>query len=149
MFGELFEKIFRLEESEKTIRTIYKIYKDHERRLDPDIVDLDIALEGMEEYYVEYMEWWDHGYGKEEPKELKKAYKVRYNEIVAALSSKDTKDKIIALDNAINQWHVDFPVIAHLSMETENEELVNLIYATGEILRRLGRLPEESPYNRR
>jgi hypothetical protein len=146
-----------MDESEKLIRTIYRIYKDHERKLDPEESDLDFALEGLEDYYVEYLEWWDHGYGKGEPKELKKAYKDRYNEIVAALSSKDAKGKIVALDNAINQWHMDFPVISHLGFEAEDEDeeqaremgIMALVDDTSEILRRLGRLPEESPYVRR
>jgi len=92
MFNELFERIFRLDESEEHIRAIYKVYKDHERNLSPEIVDLDTALEGMKDYYREYIGWWKYGYGIDEPKELK---------------------------------------------------------AATEILRRLGRLPEKSPYVRK
>ena len=157
MFGELFEKMFRLDENEKLIRTIYKIYKDHERGLDPDESDLDIALEGMEAYYREYISWWTKGYGKAEPINLKKAYHDRHDEIVDALASKSRREKIIAVDNAINQWHVDYPVIGHLEMEAamddeegeREEEMEQIVTDTMEILKRLGRLPEESPYSRR
>jgi len=157
MFGELFERIFRIDEGERTIRAIYRVYKDHERGTIPDTYDLYTALEGMKSYYSEYMEWWDQGCGKTEPKELKKAYRDRYDEIVSALSSREVKDKIIALDNAINQWHMDYPVIAHLEMKAGEvmddallaPEIQKLFDDTYEILRRLGRLPEESPYIRR
>ena len=74
MFNELYEQLFGLDESEKTIRTIYKIYKDQERRLDPEIGDLDIALEGLEGYYRDYLKHWKLGYEKSTPKNLKKAY---------------------------------------------------------------------------
>ena len=144
MFGELFERIFRLDESEETIRAVYKVYKDHERGLDPEEVDLDVALRGLERYYVDYINWWERGAGRSDPGNLKKAYRDRL------------RDKVIALDNAINQWHVDYPVIAHLEMELElegdedylDQELMDAIENTTEILRRLGRLPEESPYVR-
>ena len=156
MFGSLFEKVFRLDENEKVIRTIYKIYKDEEKGFEPEVDDLDVALEGMEEYYSEYLDWWKKGYGKREPAKLKRDYNKRYNEIVHALQSDSLKDKIIALDNAINQWHIDYPALVHLQMDAEEEaeeeditELSDIIDDIEEILRRLGRLSEESPYVRR
>lgn len=138
------------------VQAIYKIYKDHERGLEPDLTDLDKALDGMYEYYKSYIEWWGKSYGREEGRgtSLKLDYRKRLIEIIGALNSDSKRRKIIALDNAINQWHIDYPVIQHLSMaagdEFEMEEDVKqfrqMIDDTEELLIRLGKLPKKSPY---
>ena len=162
MFGDLFENVFglqfvgvRLDESEKTLRTIYRIYKDQERGLDPEESDLDIALEGMEKYYRDYLDYWKKGLEKRTPAKLKQDFQKRYNEIVSAISSGSFKDKVIALDNGINQWHMDYPVLSHLGFEAELEDeegisdTLDLTADIEDLLTRLGRLPKESPYIRK
>ena len=163
---QLIERLLKIQETfdRRTIVAIGKVYKDHSRGLDPDPIQVETALLGLKNYYIEYIDWWAQGYGRDESFKLKMAYTKRLEEIQDSLKSGDSKDQIIALDNAINQWHIDYPVIEHLRMSLEEmgdeefdnggidpkefEELENLIEDTYSILQSLGRLPKESPYVR-
>jgi len=138
------------------IRALHKVYKDQERGLDPDSADVVEALDMLGQYYKEYLEWYDKYKRKGnfaeymEDLPIRTAYHKRWREIQDAL--KGRVDQMIALDNAINQWHRDYPVIAHLSFQIDEDEevdaseLVSMIEDIEKILSALGRLPIESPY---
>lgn len=131
-------------ETRRGIKALLRVYKDHERGLDPDPADLDEALEMAEQYYSEfvyYWEWtgqekedlWFHRKGQEEE------YEERLKEIKAALRSKDPRQKSIVLDTAINQWHTDTRVIAHLTLHGD-PKIGHPARKVYNILDRLGRL---------
>jgi len=107
----------------------------------------------MNEYYKDYLKWYAEVAGVErniEDLPIRQDYQKRMWEVQKALKSTDTKEQMIALDNAINQWHRDYPVIAHFGFaaaaEEDDPELVDLVNRIAEILNKLGRLPKESPY---
>ena len=136
------------------VKALYKVYHDVERNIDPSPEDIWTALDMMEDYYDGYLDWYKT-YAKHkihaEDSEIYKAYVKRGKEIRAAKAGKDPGEALVALDTAINQWHRDYPVIAHLSMESgeaddEAGEIEKWLEDVGQILSRLGRLPENSPY---
>ena len=150
---ELLEKMLLLNEDEAGIRALYKIYHGIERGIDPEKSDVFTALDMMREYYIEYKHWYQKVLRRSDFKRYQKempviqAYLKRLAEINAALVSGDEKEMLVALDSAVNQWHIDFPAIHHIGMEIEDDlELERILGNIEEILSRLGRLPEESPY---
>lgn len=140
------------------VKALYKVYHDVERNIDPSPEDVFTALGMMEIYYDEYIQWY-HKYAKHkihaEDAEIYKAYVKRLKEIRSAKAGKDPGEAIVALDTAINQWHCDYPVIAHLIMEIEDsapgaasreKQMNGWLEDVSMILTKLGRLPENSPY---
>jgi len=151
---ELLETLLKIDEDAQGLNSLYRIYKGQEKGLDPDPSDLFTALSMVKKYYKDYLDWYEEYADFEVDVEhlpIQQAYKKRLQEIQQALKSKDINQQMIALDNAVNQWHMDFPVIVHLGLEadgTEKEgfEFQNLADNIAKILDRLGRLPKESPY---
>lgn len=144
-------------EYKRGMQPLLRVYKDHERGLTPDVVDLDDALAMVEQYYsefVHYFEWMG-----EEPVEYEwgsrkqnirwnREYKERLKEIEKALHSTDVNFKSIVLDTAINQWHVDTTVIKHL-VHSSVKDTSRAASEVHRILKRLGRLkphPESPEY---
>ena len=146
----LLENLLIINEDTAGLRSLHKIYVGQEKGLDPDPDDLFTALHMMEKYYQDFLEWYVHIDPERFKKELpvRRDYQKRLMEIQQALKSQDTGKQIIALDNAVNQWHIDYPVIAHLSMQAEDEddEGYSIVGKIADILDRLGRLPKESPH---
>jgi len=145
----LLENLLRVDEDSAGLKSLYRIYRDQEKGLDPDSSDLFVALSMMKKYYKDYLNWYSdytdiERYKKELP--VIQDYQKRLQEIQQAIRSRDVRKQMIVLDTAVNQWHIDYPVIAHLGMETEEDELEDLSDKIAEILDRLGRLPKESPY---
>jgi len=150
---ELLEKILQLNEDGAGIRALYKIYHGLERGIDPDKADLFTALDMMKGYYIEYLDWYEQvqrksdlfRYLREKPVRL--AYTKRLEEIERALRSRDEKEMLVALDLAVDKWHIDFPAIYHIKMGIEDDpKLEKIVDDIEEILIRLGKLPKESPY---
>lgn len=159
--NERFKKIFKIEErvwestidESKGLISLLKVYKAHERKIPPEQSDVIEALWMMKEYYEDYINWWKRyrkqygtGYTWDEPPTLKADYGKRFFEIELALKSKDINQQIITLDNAVNQWHADFPVIHHLAMGAKDDKLEEIVDEIETILLRLGKLPKKSPY---
>lgn len=154
--GEAIDRIREAVDS-SGIKALHKIYFTIEKGLEPREKDIFTALDMLEGYYSDFLQYCEEWTKEDEPKQYKKElpviqeYKKRLSEIRSALKSTNEKQMLIALDNAINQWHIDYPVILHLQMEFEGhddyDEMCDLTDNIEEILRRLGRLPEEGPYS--
>ena len=133
---DLLEKILQVNEDAKGLSSLYKIYKGQEKGLDPDPVDLFNALYMMEELHKRYL----RSFPADE------TYRRRLQEIQQAFKSRDTGKQIIALDNAVNQFHLRYTDLLHLIEEMEEKgvrvepELLDLILDIGGVLERLGRL---------
>jgi ACT domain-containing protein len=129
------------------LRKLLRVYQYYEEGKEPNRLDVISSLEMLKSYYEEFVPWFKKIESRDEKEKLLFShYEDRLNEIISALESGDKKEQIIALDNAINQWHIDYPVIAHLGMEAEDTEGAILSDDIASILSRLGRLPEHSPY---
>lgn len=98
-----------------------KFYNELGRGYDPDDAILFDCLMTLKEYYESYMQWYedfpDH---KKTDVEVIPHFQKRLNEILIALQSDNKKKKILAIDNGINQWHIDMPIIRHLQMGCED-----------------------------
>ena len=123
-------RIYRLIEQDR----IYSIRED----------DIQAAISALYTYYDEYIDWYkkyedtrkevlEQREGEASKSLGKNAWDVyqdflkRRKELAAASSSSDRNFQLFAIDNAINQVHVDFPVIVHLTtmqdwMETAADE---------------------------
>jgi len=135
------------------VKALYKVYHDIERGIDPSPENVFEALYMMKGYYKGYLEWYDkYEQDKIEDEEIYKAYRKRLQEIQSAIIRKDPGEALVALDNAVNQWHRDFPALGHLVMDIDDPEsrrglqLDKWLEEVRQILTKLGRLPEESPY---
>lgn len=132
-----------------------KFYKEVQRGYEPDNATLFDCLMTLKEYYDDYIKWY-----RKYPSQLKTDESVyvhflnRQREIDVALESNDVKKRIIAIDNGINQWHIDLPVVIHLSfglhdgsdeeLDRNEDEWREIAY----LLKQLGKMPEKSPYKR-
>jgi len=111
-----------LEEGFAHIKSILKVYKSLSRNVQPDEIDLWMALKDMKEYYEDYINW-NIKYGsdaiKNDPihRKIHREYKLRLKEINNALKTKS--NMLVTLDKAINQLHYDYPVIYHIGLEVE------------------------------
>ena len=98
-----------------------KFYNELRRGYDPDDATLFDCLMTLKEYYESYMQWYeDFPNHKKTDVEVIPHFQNRLKEIILALQSEDKKKKIIAIDNGINQWHIDMPMIRHLQMGCED-----------------------------
>jgi predicted transcriptional regulator len=102
------------------IGAILKVYRDFASGLSHREMDdalLDRALQALKTYYSDYIDW-NRKYAAHKKDELnmkvKRDYVRRYNEIASALESFDKQKKLIAIDNGINQLHIDYPVLGHM-----------------------------------
>jgi len=104
-------------------KTLNKIYRDYEMGLMPDKVDLFKIANDLLYYFDDYLQWykdypgsirWDEGEGK-----VINDFKANRDELSQAIQKNDTNKLSIAIDNAINQVHIDYPVLAHLYMDIE------------------------------
>jgi len=153
----------RFSVSAGNIRSIQRFYHAFSRGTTPDIADAFDAATTLRNYFAEYLRWyrevWDkthRGYGTngndvDENNRVRVAYSQRLSELDKAIESSDLKKLIVAVDNGVNQWHLDYPVIAHLRMEYEAhddvpQEMEPIFDDIVNMLRSLGRLPEQSPY---
>jgi len=146
--NELLGKLLHVNEDAAGVNALYRVYHDVERDIDPSPEDVFTALHMMQEYYVDYLHWYDKGPVKtrREDKMIIEDYRKRLREVTAAMGGRDLGGMLVALDTAINQWHRDYPVIAHLNMDQEDEELESVVDKVAEILIKLGRLSKSSPY---
>jgi hypothetical protein len=131
-----------------------KFYQELKRGYNPDNATLFDCLTTLKEYYEDYLRWWDKYPNKKKVYiEVYPHFKKRLQEINVALNSDDVRLKIIAIDNGISQWHIDFPVVWHLWMDygdSENEEEEqNEWEEVRDLLINLDKLPSYSPYKRR
>lgn len=124
----------------------------------PDDATLWECLTILENYYSKYINW----YTKVKPKLRTHEdividnYRRRLFQIKNALESNDVNEKIKAIDDAINQWHIDCAVIHHLKFAADDlakEQGKKLTSAQekewtelSDILFSLGKMPEEAPY---
>jgi hypothetical protein len=145
--------------------SLLRVYKAHEQGDDPkpEAADLDNSLALLAAYYKFYYDFYnDYVSGVTtipiSMQELYDDYLPVYKDIQKALSSTDLNVKSIALDNGINMWHIDWPVIKHLMADAntagiasrvskkQSQELAKLGKEIWAILKRLGRLPKDTPY---
>lgn len=141
-----------------------KFYNELARGYNPDKAVIWDCLKTLQEYYRDYIGWYQAYPNKQkEDKEVYPLFIKRLQEIERALRMGDdeesTKWKIIAVDNGINQWHIDYPVVYHLQMDAEahsddddmespeNIEIAKW-FEVGDLLDKLGKLPKKSPYKR-
>ena len=114
--------MIRMIKERKDIGVILNVYKSLEKGVPPDPRDLDKAVEYMYDFYEEYLQWYEDtkSYRRSDMEfRVYKEFENRYNELESALfnSSAPFTLKVTALDNAINQLHIDYPVLAHLQMD--------------------------------
>jgi len=141
---------------ENKASSFMKFYNELQREYIPDNAILFDCLMTLKEYYEEYLRYYKE---VKKPHEKQEEWKVirdfsnRLKEIKIALDSDDIRKKIIAIDNGINQWHIDFPVVHHKWMEAgSDDEESEESYGWEEVedlLIVLGKLPTESPYKYR
>jgi len=93
-----------------------RIYETQAKGLEPDLEDL---LDVATELYFQYQKFVETFTEREEPVigDLVK----RYEELFHALREEDPKKLMIAIDNAINQVHIDLPVLLHLYMSISKD----------------------------
>lgn len=138
------------------VGAVLKIYRDISKGLSHREIDqkyLDQALRYVLTYYQDYIAW-NKKYVKQIDSrplnklqlKIDKEYKERYSEIRKALNGFDNREKLIALDNGINQLHIDYPILAHLQMdieETENKKAIKefneLLDVLSDLLKRQGK----------
>jgi hypothetical protein len=148
-------KQYYLEEA--SAKPFLNFYYAQSRGLQPDENDVHECLYALEDYYVDYLKWYNDAPSRmREPaqKRIYRDFQKQLLSIKSALGSKDLNRMIIAVDQGINQWHHDYPVVVHFAMEVlsniEDENEADAMeeewYKVGDILKRLGRLPEKSPY---
>ena len=138
-----------------------KFYEELKRGYNPDNAILFDCLTILKEYYESYFrDWYDKYPDKRmEDRELLPHFKKRLQEINIALESDNVKRKIIAIDNGINQWHIDYPVAYHLQMSAEaasdDDDItspanieISQWYQVEQLLSKLGKRPSKSPYKR-
>jgi hypothetical protein len=163
MLGEIAKQIIQ----EGKASSFLKFYHDEQRYGDVDDAVLFDCLTTLKEYYEDYLEWYKTTFwsrsvlkrGKLRVGEEKIIvdFKKRLQEIKIALDSDDKKRKIIAIDNGINQWHYDFPVVFHMKLHVERDVEddeptspanieMNRWIEVGDLLIKLGKLPRHSPY---
>lgn len=135
---------------ESRAKPFLKFYQAARYGIDPDPAIVFDCLLILKVYYIDYLHWYKNVC---DPKMFKKEVRVyndfskRLDQINIALDSDSLKRQIIAVDDGINQWHIDYPVIAHLEMEDEDEERsMNEWGDVVDILRALGKLAPETPY---
>jgi hypothetical protein len=151
---ELLERLMLVNEDSVGITALYRVYRDVEQNHDPDDIDVVKALRMMEQYYAEFLDWYEKCSFKLrcDDRLIIEAYRKRLREIKSALVGGNPGDALVTLDTSINQWHRDFSVIAHLEMDQEDLEmdqddhLSEIVGKVAGILQKLGRLPEKSPY---
>jgi len=146
--NELLERLMLVNEDSVGITALYRVYRDVEQNHDPDDIDVVKALRMMEQYYAEFLGWYEKGSFKlrHDDRLIIEAYRKRLREIKSALVGGNPGDALVALDTSINQWHRDFPAIAHLEMDQEDDDLSEIVGKIVGILQKMGRLPEKSPY---
>jgi hypothetical protein len=135
-----------------------KFYKEVERGLIPDVDTADRCLEILKFYYQDYLRWYDaapHRLKDEAQRRIYRDYQKQLINIDVKLKpTVSPEEKMIAVDQGISQWHYDYPVIAHMSMEAgadfEDMDEADLEERkweeVGDILFKLGKVPRESPY---
>ena len=113
--------------TELDVAPILKVYRmiDQGRQELIRNKDLDAAIMEVLEFYKGYLYGYEAGYmddpertgeaGEKTEYELYEDFKKRNSELEDALRSDDAEIKIVALDTAINQVHVDFTVLEHIS----------------------------------
>jgi len=138
---------------------LYKVYHDIERNIDPSPEDIFEALNMMEEYYEEYLEWYDKHAGdkviadkdvvKFGTKKVYEDYGKRLQEIKAAKTGKDPAKAVIVLDRAICQLHMDETALAtmmldveDLEMGTQGERINQWLEGVAQILIKLGKIKD-------
>lgn len=138
-----------------------KFYEELKRGYNPSDAILFDCLITLKEYYESYFkDWYDKYPNKtQEDREVIPHFKARLQEIKVAIDSDDVKRKIIAIDNGINQWHIDYPVAYHLQMDAESKSdddditspanvEISKWFEVDELLSKLGKRPSKSPYKR-
>jgi restriction endonuclease len=142
--------------------SILHIYREFAKGFNAEqmnIDHLDNAIRYLYRYYWEYIDWYkNHGnqFKNILEKKVHKEYTDRKNELEKALSpSTKAREKLQAIDNGINQLHMDYPMIAHLYMDIDDsepegeaamkeyEELLNLLT---ELLHAQGKKPPRGGY---
>lgn len=118
----------------------------------PDDATIWECLVTLQKYYTEYLQWYARVRPKLRPKEdiVIGQYQRRLQQIKQAIQSDDKNYQIKAIDDGINQWHIDYPVLAHLEMEAEGDDKLDNpdekewheLYT---ILTSLGKLSKQSP----
>lgn len=131
-----------------------KFYNELGRRYNPDDAVLFDCLMTLKEYYESYLKWYeDFPAQKKTDVEVVPQFEKRLKEILVALQSDDSKRKIIAIDNGINQWHIDLPIIRHLQLgcddggdafKPEEKEWLEV----EDLLIKLGRIKREPQFKR-
>lgn len=147
--------------SESNVTPFLKFYRtvgkgDWKTAHQPDDAVLWECLTILEKYYREYLQWYAKVRPKLRPREdiVISQYHQRHRELTQALQSSDPQVKMQAIDNGINQWHIDFPAIYHLEMEAEgnddedgmSKEEQKDWHELSDILVKLGKLSTESPH---
>jgi len=142
------------------IKAIYKVYRDILlERPNIDENNLWTALDAMKDFYENYLKWHTDIFLNKGTDYITKntvyltiasEFAERKNEIERAFKSHDEKQMLVALDNAVGQWHNDYPVIYHLWLEysktlddpdtTEAQGIEDLIFEVKEILDVLNKL---------
>ena len=141
-------KKYYLTEAKAT--SFMKFYKDQERGLQPDDHVIMDCLMILANYYADYLQWYeDHPSRQIEQEGIVKDFTKQLMNIRKAIVSHDVQEQIIAIDQGINQWHHDYPVVAHLAMEAgyDDDMAEEEWFEVADLLNRLGRLPEKSPYS--
>lgn len=132
---------------ESDANVFLRFYNAFERGVEPDETIVFDALSILEDYFVDYLKWYNKRPEKKQ-KEMRvyNDFAKRLIEVRNAMKSKNIQEMITAVDNGINQWHIDYPVVAHLSLGAEDDEQEEKWDEMFSVLRRLGRIPEQSPY---
>ena len=146
-----------------SILHIYREFAKGFKAEQMNIDHLDNAIGYLYRYYKEYIEWyhkhgrdWDVHDSSTLEKKVYKEYNERKNELKKASEpSTRPQEKLQAIDNGINQLHMDYPMIGHLYMDIDDsepegeaamkeyEELLNLLT---ELLHAQGKLPPKGGY---
>ena len=137
---------------------ILRIYRKIEGGGTPSVDDLDEGLLTMLEYYSESVRWFDeHEYDpigegwfvtEEDDRKIRRDWRKRLAEVKSAIKSSATpREKMRALDRAVNQFHSDQPMLMHFVMGsgakgwTRYESVVRDII---DLLQRMGKLRDRS-----
>jgi hypothetical protein len=145
-----FKEYFKKESTD--FMPLLRFYHAAEKGFNPDKEDAIESALILIEYYEEYLKWYDNVYDKTSYDmadkkvyaKIRNDYSDRLYNLRIAIHRNSLPLLITAVDNGINQWHIDFPAIKHLNMEFGDE--TDVFEKVMDILFRLERLPKKSPY---
>jgi hypothetical protein len=151
-----FKQYFLLESAASPFLKFYKTIGNGDWKTAhvPDDACLWECLHALEFYYEDFLRWYEANPKRcHRPNEerLIQDFQKRLTMIKVALRSNDVQLKMRAIDDGINQWHIDFPVIAHLEIDEtgdfEHHKPVNKDFnELYSILKSLGKFADKSPY---